>query len=630
MPLTTTLLHRSPGPWLAFCLGLLALILAIPGQLTAAPTTITGTITGPNGAYPSCRLIITPGFAFTTPDSTFVAQTPPTIVQVSAIDGTFSVNLQPNDTSSPANSYYIVRFSCTNQEVLWRVPTSGTSLNFSAVQTSSMPRPPLAIALSQLAPGGATNGQVVKFNGTSWVPGTDGGGGGASLPVTSSLLKGDGLGGAAAATAADIPGLVGDGGFGGVKGAAPAPAAGDTAAGKFLRADATWAMTHPLTTRGDLFVQLSGGIGRLPLGTSGYVLTSNGTDAVWAVAPSGFADPMTTRGDIIYRGPSGTGRLAVGTNGHCLKSNGTDPVWGVCSTFVNPMTSAGEMIYGGSGGTPSVVISNTTTTRKFLRTASIGGGIPGTPAWDTLAAGDLPNPGIGSKGGVEAKTCSGNDKVSAIGIDGVPVCSAIAATAPYTTTVTAQTSVSITAATHLQGTTAVGFCFDDSTPRQIVGCTYTRAANGDFVFSFTPAFTGLLQVGGAGGGGGGGGDGLGTAAAGDIVALFTGCSGIEYLGADGACHADATGGTYTEGPSGGIDITGTVVDLDTAIVCRKADNCVHTGVMDLSTASGIKIKEGTPASASATCVKGTILYDASYTYTCVATDTWRRAAHATW
>ena len=41
--------------------------------------------------------------------------------------------------------------------------------------------------------------------------------------------------------AADFPTLVGDTGSGGTKGAAPAPAAGDAAAGKFLKADGTWA-----------------------------------------------------------------------------------------------------------------------------------------------------------------------------------------------------------------------------------------------------------------------------------------------------------------------------------------------------------------------------------------------------
>ena len=40
----------------------------------------------------------------------------------------------------------------------------------------------------------------------------------------------------------------------------------------------------------------------------------------------------------------------------------------------------------------------------------------------TISASWLPNPAVGTKGGAEAKTCSGNDKLSAIGVDGVPVC----------------------------------------------------------------------------------------------------------------------------------------------------------------------------------------------------------------
>lgn len=37
-----------------------------------------------------------------------------------------------------------------------------------------------------------------------------------------------------------------------------------------------------------------------------------------------------------------------------------------------------------------------------------------------------------------------------------------------------------------------------------------------------------------------------------------------------------------------------------------------------------------PAAANSTGVAGTIAYDASYVYVCVATDTWVRAALTTW
>ena len=38
----------------------------------------------------------------------------------------------------------------------------------------------------------------------------------------------------------------------------------------------------------------------------------------------------------------------------------------------------------------------------------------------------------------------------------------------------------------------------------------------------------------------------------------------------------------------------------------------------------------TPASASATGTAGTIVYDSSFLYVCIATDTWKRVAIATW
>ena len=42
------------------------------------------------------------------------------------------------------------------------------------------------------------------------------------------------------------------------------------------------------------------------------------------------------------------------------------------------------------------------------------------------------------------------------------------------------------------------------------------------------------------------------------------------------------------------------------------------------------IANATPASAGATGVKGTICWDTSYIYVCVDTNTWLRAAIATW
>jgi len=64
--------------------------------------------------------------------------------------------------------------------------------------------------------------------------------------TANTVFAGPTTGAAAAPTfralvAADYPTMVGDSGAGGTKGAVPAPAAGDAAAGKFLSADGTWA-----------------------------------------------------------------------------------------------------------------------------------------------------------------------------------------------------------------------------------------------------------------------------------------------------------------------------------------------------------------------------------------------------
>lgn len=44
----------------------------------------------------------------------------------------------------------------------------------------------------------------------------------------------------------------------------------------------------------------------------------------------------------------------------------------------------------------------------------------------------------------------------------------------------------------------------------------------------------------------------------------------------------------------------------------------------------LTIPTSTPASAGATGTAGTITWDSSYIYICVATDTWKRVAIATW
>jgi hypothetical protein len=71
--------------------------------------------------------------------------------------------------------------------------------------------------------------------------------------------------------------------------------------------------------------------------------------------------------------------------------------------------------------------------------------------------------------------------------------------APYSTTTIGSSPMTITAATHGQGALAVPTCFDTATPRVATACGYTRASNGDLVFTFTAGAIGEIDVGSGGG-----------------------------------------------------------------------------------------------------------------------------------
>lgn len=100
----------------------------------------------------------------------------------------------------------------------------------------------------------------------------------------------------------------------------------------------------------------------------------------------------------------------------------------------------------------------------------------------------------------------------------------------YNASVSAQTTLTVTAATHGQGVAPIAACFDNATPAVATACAYTRSSAGEIVFTWSPAFTGTVSI-WAGGG-------------------TSGISGASSLTTAGAIPYVASAGVLTQAPTG--------------------------------------------------------------------------------
>lgn len=136
--------------------------------------------------------------------------------------------------------------------------------------------------------------------------------------------------------------LVGDSGAGGTKGLAPAPAAGDAAAGKFLKADGTWTappgagdVVGPASSTDDGFALFSG--------TSGKLLKNSA--AVVPVTKGGTGLSSTTINQILYSSANNTiAGLATGNTGALVTSSSGVPSITTAATAGNVMQRSGTSI----------------------------------------------------------------------------------------------------------------------------------------------------------------------------------------------------------------------------------------------------------------------------------------------
>lgn len=109
------------------------------------------------------------------------------------------------------------------------------------------------------------------------------------------------------------------------------------------------------------------------------------------VPVTGFTNPMTTEGDLIYEDAvPEPDRLPVGTSGQVLTVSDGLPSWqNAESGFANPMTTLGDIIYENSTPAPARLAGSTSATKQFL-TQTGTGLASGAPAWGEIASGDVP------------------------------------------------------------------------------------------------------------------------------------------------------------------------------------------------------------------------------------------------
>lgn len=132
------------------------------------------------------------------------------------------------------------------------------------------------------------------------------------------------------------------------------------------------------------------------------------------------------------------------------------------------------------------------------------------------------------------------------------------------------------------------------------------------------------------------GDTITSTASGLILSRNVASTAIQY------CQILNTTGGFAwgiEGSAGGALIAGAAA-YDAVIRSKQGGICWSTddgatkharlasGTLTLS--GQIVTATSTPASAAATGVAGTIAWDSSFIYVCTATNTWKRAAIATW
>jgi hypothetical protein len=158
----------------------------------------------------------------------------------------------------------------------------------------------------------------------------------------------------------------------------------------------------------------------------------------------------------------------------------------------------------------------------------------------------------------------------------------------FTQALSAVTTSTVLAATHLQGASVAAFCFDNSTPANAVACSYTVSSSGNVAFTFGSSFTGYVEIIGSGSGPAGpaGATGpLGATGPSGGPAGATGPAGAQGpAGATGP--AGAAGVAGPTGPAGDVGATGPAGGPSGASLIAGTANFSDNGTIQNLVASG--------------------------------------------